>query len=132
MKNKLIFSFVFVFAAIFSYGQTTDSLPSVLKPEKTAEFKGGLSGWSRFLEKNLDPDLLRKNGAPAGRYMVIGNFLVDSLGKVSDIRIVKDPGYGAADEFIRILKLSSKNWIPAQDQGKPVPYRHMQSLTLIN
>ena len=108
-----------------------DSLPSVLNPEKRAEFKGGINGWISFLETNLNRDLLSSTGAPSGSYRVLGNFLVDSLGKVSDIRIEVDPGYGAAEEFIRVLKLSSKKWIPAVDHGKAVPYRHKQSLTLL-
>lgn len=133
MKNKLLLLVLLTvcMTGIKLYGQETDSLPSVLNPEKKAEFTGGLNGWVKFLEKNLDRDLMYRKSAPRGAYKVNGSFLVDTLGQVSDIRIEKDPGYGAAAEFIRVIKLSSKKWIPAYDNGKAVPFRHKQSLTLL-
>jgi protein TonB len=132
MKNKLLFSFLFVLASFISYGQTTDSLPSVLNPEKKAAFTDGMNGWIKFLERNLDRDLMFRVHAPKGAYRVTGNFLVDTLGHVSDIRIETDPGYGTAAEFKRVIKLSSGRWIPAYDKGKAVPFRHQQSITLMN
>jgi len=132
MKNILCI-FLFVNISVCSYSQqSTDSLPSVLNPEKKAEFKGGTNSWLRFLENNLNRSLLSSNGAPSGSYRTIANFLIDAEGKVSDIRIEVNPGYGAAEEVIRILKLTSKQWVPASDQGKPVPYRHKQSVTLLS
>jgi protein TonB len=80
--------------------------------------------------KNLDRGLLQKKDAPSGKYTVTSEFTIDSAGAVTDIKIITDPGYGTAEEFIRILKLSSKQWVPAFDKGKNVAYRHKQSLTL--
>jgi hypothetical protein len=117
--------------SVAGYSQAAqDSLPSVLNPEKKAEFKGGVGGWIKFLESNLNRDLLERQSAPTGSYRVTGNFLVDAAGNVSDIRIQADPGYGTAAEYIRVLKLSSGKWIPATDKGITVPFRHVQSLTL--
>ncbi len=135
MKNKLLLLFIVTMflTAVKTYAQDTkDSVAAVANPEKRAEFKGGLNAWSKFLETNLDRNLLTRQGAPGGRYTVIGNFLIDSEGAIHDIQIERDPGYGTAAEFTRILKLSSKNWSPAFDKGKPVPYRHKQSLTFVN
>ncbi len=132
MKN-IFCLFLFLCIGFCCYAQPApDSLPSVLNPEKKAEFKGGLTGWLRFLENNLNRSLLLSHGAPVGSYRTIANFLIDTEGKVSDIRIEVNPGYGAAEEFIRILKLSNKQWVPAYDQGNPVPYRYKQSLTLLS
>lgn len=135
MKNKLLLLFIatMFITGIKTYAQDTkDSLATVINPEKRPEFKGGLNGWSKFLETNLDRDLLTRQRAPGGRYTVIGNFLIDSVGAIHDIQIERDPGYGTAAEFTRMLKLSSKNWLPALDKGKPVSYRHKQSLTFVN
>ncbi|MES2004395.1 MAG: hypothetical protein V4450_07730 [Bacteroidota bacterium] len=127
------FPFLLICLGTSSYAQTKqDSLPSVLNPEKIAEFKGGVNGWTDFLQRTLNPSLLSAAGAPAGAYRTIANFLVDSLGNVSDIRIEVNPGYGAAEEFIRVLKLSNKKWVPAYDHSKRVAYRHKQSLTLLS
>jgi len=135
MKNKLLLFFIaaMLITGIKTYAQDTkDPLVTVVNPEKQPEFKGGLNAWTKFMETNLDGDLLIRQSAPHGRYTVIGDFLVDSVGAIRDIIIIRDPGYGMAAEFTRILKLSSKNWLPALDKGKPVPYRHKQSLTFVN
>jgi hypothetical protein len=135
MKHR---SFLFLLIALCSvsaagYSQSSrDSLPSVLNPEKRAEFKGGINGWNKFLESNLDRNLLERKGAPSGSYRVSGNFLVDAAGNIADIRVETDPGYGAAEEFIRVMKRSSGKWIPATDKGVAVPFRHRQALTLNN
>lgn len=133
MKKKLsaLMLPILLLLGSIAYGQATDSLPSVLNPEKKAEFKGGINGWLRFLETSLDRDMIYRSGAPNGSYRVLGNFLVDTLGKVSDIRIEVDPGFGAAEEYKRVLNLSSKKWTPAYDNGRPVPFRHKQSITLL-
>jgi protein TonB len=133
MKNKLLFLILLLLCItnIKIYGQATDSLPSVLNPEKKAEFIGGMNGWTKFLFTNVERDLLARKGAPRGSYKVIGNFLIDTLGQVSDIRIETDPGYDTAAEFTRLLTLSSKKWIPAYDHGKAVLFRNKQSLTLV-
>ncbi|NCI47494.1 energy transducer TonB [Sediminibacterium soli] len=131
-KSILLLCFACSVAVTTLQAQTpADSITVVSNPEKKAEFKGGVNGWIRFLESTLDRNLLEKNNAPSGSYRVIGNFIVDRDGSVKDIRIEEDPGYGAADEYKRVLLLSSKKWIPASDKGIAVAYRHKQSLTLI-
>lgn len=134
MKNKLFILLVLALSlpGITVFAQSgTDSAASI-KPEKLPGFKGGLNAWTSFLENNLDRDLLQRAGAPAGKYKVVADFMIEPDGKVSDIIIETDPGYGTADEMKRILKLSSKKWIPAFDKGKAIAYRNKQSLTLNN
>jgi protein TonB len=132
---KKHFFFLFLSIAIFTgdaAAQTgTDSSVTIAKPEKTPEFKGGPNGWTRFLEKNLNRDVIA-NLSSGKKYKVVANFLVDADGSVKDIQIEDDPGGGTADELKRILKLSSKQWVPAYDKGQPIAYRHKQSLTLTN
>jgi len=134
MRNKLLLLVLLTVCTTATkiYSQATDSLPSVLNPEKKAEFTGGLRAWQIFLERNLDRDLISRARAPQGSYKIIGNFFIDTLGKVTDIRIETDPGYGTADEFKRVINLSSGKWTPAYDNGKAVPYRNKQSITIIN
>ena len=130
MKNKTFLLFIVTLLLTSYTGYSQDSSSLATKPEKNVEFKGGLNGWASFLQNNLDRDLLRRKDAPSGKYTVVADFLVDSIGAVSDIKIITDPGYGTADEFIRILKLSSKKWKPAFDKGKNISMRTKQSLTL--
>lgn len=78
-----------------SYGRVyIDTTTVLLTPDKMPEYKKGMRGWLDFLEGRLERDLPQKQGAPAGRYLVIASFLVDSVGGVRDIKIEFDRGYG--------------------------------------
>jgi periplasmic protein TonB len=93
-----------------------------------AEFPGGIQGWTRYLERNLNSDIPVENGAPANVYTVIVTFIVDKEGKVSDVKAENDPGYGTKEEAVRVIK-KGPNWIPANQNGKAVVYRHKQAIT---
>ncbi|MBW0176830.1 energy transducer TonB [Sediminibacterium sp.] len=93
-----------------------------------AEFPGGIKEWQRFLERNLNSDLPTDNGAPVGVYTVTVSFVVDTEGKVSDVKAENDPGYGTKDEAVRVIRKGPK-WIPANQNGRAVVYRHKQMIT---
>lgn len=105
--------------------ELTDRFVSVQIP---AEFPGGIQGWTRYLERNLNSDIPVENGAPTNVYTVIVTFIVDKEGKVSDVKAENDPGYGTKEEAIRVIK-KGPNWIPANQNGKAVVYRHKQAIT---
>lgn len=93
-----------------------------------AEFPGGIKEWQKFLERNLNSELPTENGAPVGVYTVVVTFIVDIDGKVSDVQAESDPGYGTKDEAIRVIRKGPK-WIPANQNGRSVEYRHKQAIT---
>jgi hypothetical protein len=128
MKTKFLLLFLLVGITLTSHAQSDTTQ---FKPEKYPAFKGGVNAWTSFLEMSLDRNLMEKNGAPEGSHTTLASFIVDADGTVLDIKIEKDPGYGAADEMIRILKKSSKKWEPAVYNGRPIAFRTKQSLTLI-
>jgi len=135
MKNRLCLLFMATILTLGfkSYGQVYfDSTTVFVTPDKMPEYKKGLRGWLDFLEAKLDRDLLQRQGAPAGKYIVIASFLIDSVGRVKDIKIEFDRGYGTGDEVKRIIELTDKKWTPAYDKGKPVSFRHRQSITFVN
>lgn len=105
--------------------ELTDRFVSVQIP---AEFPGGIQGWTRYLERNLNSDIPVENGAPTNVYTVIVTFIVDKEGKVSDVKAENDPGYGTKEEAVRVIK-KGPNWIPANQNGKAVVYRHKQAIT---
>jgi periplasmic protein TonB len=90
-----------------------------------AIFKGN---WVRFLERNLNGDVPVGNGAPPGKYPVLIQFVVDTEGKVSDIRAISNNGYGMEDEAIRVLKKAEK-WEPAIQNGHQVKTYKRQLIT---
>ena len=93
--------------------------------EKLPEFPGGLTEFYKFIGKNF------KMSAEANKIKVKGKaymqFIIEKDGSLSDIKTIKDPGYGLGDEAIRVLKLSPK-WTAATQEGKAV--RVMYSLPI--
>ena len=95
-----------------------------------AEFPGGTSAWSRYLERNLNRDIPVENGAPPGRYTVVVAFTVSKTGAISDVAAENDPGYGTKGEAIRVIT-KGPAWKPAVQNGRNVIYRHKQAVTFV-
>jgi protein TonB len=95
-----------------------------------AEFPGGIAGWTKYLERNLNRDLPVEQGAPPGKYTVYVSFTVDKAGNISDVKAENDPGYGTKDEAVRVIK-KGPSWKPAVQNGRNVIYRHKQGITFV-
>jgi protein TonB len=95
-----------------------------------AKFPGGIDAWKDYLKKNLRTEVPVNNGAPGGTYTVTVSFVVDKDGNISDVQAVNDPGYGTAEEAVRVIK-RSKQWDPAIQNGNPVVYRQIQAITFV-
>lgn len=96
--------------------------------QEEPKFDGGKEAWSKFLQEKLNRSLPIEKGAVPGNYTVVLSFIVDTKGKVSNVEAENDPGYGTAEEAVRVMKLSP-NWIPAKQNGKPVLYKNKQTIT---
>ena len=97
--------------------------------DQEASFPGGREEWAKFLGKTLRRGIPTDN-APPNSYTVIVSFLVDKAGNISDVRADNDPGYGTADEAVRIIQKSPR-WIPANQNGRPVLYRQKQPIRFL-
>jgi protein TonB len=93
--------------------------------EVDAKFIGN---WEKFLYKNLNANVPVDNGAPAGTYKVIVQFIVDVDGNVSDIKALTNHGYGMEQEAIRVLKKATK-WEPAFQNSTHVKAYRSQPIT---
>src|SRR3989339_3295 len=96
--------------------------------QEEPKFNGGKEAWIAFLNKNLKKEIPIEKGGPPGKYTVVLSFIIDTKGKVSNVEAENDPGYGTAEEAVRVMKLSP-NWIPAKQNGKPVVYKHKHTIT---
>lgn len=94
--------------------------------ENPAEFPGGTSEWVRYLQKNLMYPQAAIESANENTVRV--QFVVDTEGNISEVVALNDPGDGLAAEAVRIIKTGPK-WIPAEQNGRKVKYRHIQSIT---
>lgn len=96
--------------------------------EVEASFEGGEEGWRNYLMKNLNGNTPVVNGAPAGRYTVIVQFVVAKNGAVSAVKALTKHGYGMEAEVIRILR-QSPPWVPAVQNGRKVMAYRKQPVT---
>jgi hypothetical protein len=95
-----------------------------------ASFPGGADAWLKYLQRNLNLDVPVKNGAGEGKYVVELSFIVDEKGMLSNVKAIKDPGYGTAAEAIRMIT-KGPNWKPAQQNGHLVVSQTKQSITFV-
>lgn len=96
--------------------------------EAEAQFPGGADAWRRYLERNLDANIPKKNGAPRGDYPVVLEFDVDSNGGISNVHSTSKNGYGTEDEAIKLIKKGPK-WVPAKKNGSFVASTVRQTIT---
>ncbi len=71
---------------------------------------------------------------PAGvllKGQVYIGFVVREDGSLTDFRVLRDLGYGAGEEALRVLKLS-KNWIPGEIDGEKVATTFVLPISIPN
>jgi protein TonB len=82
--------------------------------EVKPEFPGGITAFYKFIGANYKtPDVAGLKGK------LIVAFVVDKDGSLTDIKVLRDIGFGTGTEAVRVLKLSPK-WIPAEQNGQTV------------
>lgn len=100
------------------------------KVELEAEFPGGPKEWEKFLKRNLYPDVPVDNNAAPGRYTVYLQFVVDTDGRVSNIKALTAHGFGMEEEAIRVLRKATQ-WKPANQNGRAVKAYRKQPITFV-
>ena len=105
-----------------------NKLPGYFTYQKQARFPGGAEGWVDYLQTHLKADVPARKKAPAGIYTVTVSFLVDKKGKITEVKAANDPGYGTAEEAIRVIK-TGPDWIPAVQNNVPVIFRQLQNIS---
>ncbi|BAV06789.1 HNH endonuclease [Filimonas lacunae] len=93
-----------------------------------AKFPGGDEAWRRFIASNINTEIPIENGAPPGNYTVTLLFSIAQDGSVINVTALNNPGYGSAQEAIRVISNSPK-WFPAVQNGEAVNYRQKQMIT---
>jgi TonB-dependent SusC/RagA subfamily outer membrane receptor len=91
------------------------------------QFPGGEEALVKYLEQNLNHKLPSERGGPEGKYTVVLSFLVEEDGTVSNIEARNDPGYGTAEEAIRVIRNGPK-WIPSERDGVKGNYLKRMSI----
>jgi periplasmic protein TonB len=82
--------------------------------EVQPEFPGGMAGFYKYVGKNYTyPEGEEINGK------VLVSFVVEKDGSLTDIKVLRDLGYGTGAEAIRVLKKMPR-WSPGEQNGRKV------------
>ncbi|MFN3753252.1 energy transducer TonB [Flavobacterium sp.] len=82
--------------------------------EVKPDFPGGLEKFYKFIGKNFQ---VPEEDGLKGKIFV--TFVVEKDGSLTDIKVIRDIGYGTGKEAIRVLK-SCPKWNPGEQNGKKV------------
>jgi antitoxin component YwqK of YwqJK toxin-antitoxin module len=97
---------------------------------KDPSFKGGTSGWMKYVAKNVNGELLADLGIPAGTYNLKIYFVIDKDGSVTQVRATSSPACRqCVHEAVSAIS-ASPGWSPAILNNEPVKAYQMQPLTL--
>ncbi|PKB17548.1 energy transducer TonB [Flavobacterium sp. 5] len=84
--------------------------------DKLPEFPGGINKFYTYVGNNFEKPELDSEAA----IRVSVSFVIEKDGSMTDIRVLKDPGYGLGKEAIRVLKSLKTKWNPGMIDGKAV------------
>jgi periplasmic protein TonB len=123
MKKNLIILLFFVFQ-IANAQNTSDGLPKQ-KPkdesiyntsniEVKPDYPGGINEFYKYIGKKYRVPNVK---GLSGKVFVC--FVVEKDGSLTDIKVIRDIGYGSGEEAIRVLK-KCKKWSPGLQNGKKV------------
>lgn len=85
--------------------------------EKKPDFPGGINAFYKFIRNNY---IAPSKGVKGNVYV---SFIVEIDGSLSDIKILRDLGYGTGVEVIRVMS-KCPNWIPGEQNGQKVRVAH--------
>ena len=94
--------------------------------EVKADFPGGIDKFRNFIGKNFQ--MPEDEDFPGGKVFV--TFVVEKDGSLTDIKVIRDAGYGTGKEAIRVIKSSSVKWNPGEQNGRKVRMQFMMPINL--
>ena len=84
--------------------------------DKMPEFPGGINKFYNYVGNNFEkPELDERN-----TYKIYVAFVIERDGSMTDIKVIRDPGFGLGKEAIRVLKSLKTKWSPGMIGSKPV------------
>ena len=118
MKKKLVIV-VFLFLSQMTIAQevvppSKEPILEINEVDVSPSCPGGIDNFYNFFEKNF-----KKPEVPQLIGKLFVSFVVEKDGTLSDVRTIKDVGFGTGIEAERVILLSP-NWIPAKKDRKAV------------
>jgi periplasmic protein TonB len=92
--------------------------------EVQPEYPGGMPNFYKFVGNNYQ---VPEEEGLSGKVLV--SFVVERDGSLTDIKVIRDLGYGTGAEAIRVLKKGPK-WAPGEQNGKKVRCTYQLPITI--
>ncbi len=92
--------------------------------EVKPEFPGGMDKFYAFVGKNFN---VPEEEGISGKVFV--SFTVEKDGSLTDIKVLRDIGFGTANEALRVLKKCPR-WAPGEQNGKKVRCTYSLPITI--
>ena len=81
------------------------------------DFPGGIEKFKLYISKKIK--IPKEIIANKKKGIVFIQFIIEKDGKISNIKVLRDFGYGSKEEAERIMK-KCPNWLPAEYKGEKV------------
>ncbi|MBQ0117600.1 MAG: energy transducer TonB [Flavobacterium sp.] len=107
-------------------GDGEDTNKVYMAVEKTAEPPGGLQAFYKTFAKKYNAPEVDEG---IRQIKVTLSFVVEKDGSFTNVRVLRDPGFGAGREAIRVLNTMPK-WAPAQQNGRAVRSQFSLPITI--
>lgn len=88
-----------------------------LSLEEIPTYKGGMENFYHDFARSYNTPTMARQAGINGR--IILGFVVETDGSLSEVKIIANPGYGTAEEAVRVLK-RLKRWQCGRQRGIPV------------
>ncbi len=106
-------------------GEDPDKLYNTAGIEVKPEFPGGIDKFYSYLKNNFQSP--EDESFKGGKVFV--QFVVEKDGSLTDIKVLRDVGYGTAAEAMRLFKKCPR-WSPGEQNGKKVRCTYVQTISL--
>ena len=94
--------------------------------EVKPEFPGGQEMFFKYVAKNF----VIPAESPSSVKIFI-SFIVEKDGSLTDIKVLRDSGYGTGKEAVRVIR-SSPKWKPGLQNGKAVRVKYSVPINVVN
>lgn len=115
--NRILLAVTFIICFYSATAQSTPADSSVIYPfpDVKAEYPGGIKEFYNFFSSNFVAPEIEADT----EFNFYFSYVVEADGALSNVQIIRDPGYGIGTEALRVINLSPK-WKPAVKDNVPV------------
>ena len=87
--------------------------------------------WINYLENNLQLDSLAAEAIPVGMYQARISFEIEIDGRLRNVNVVKDPGYGLGERARKIIQAYKGKWQTPSPSDPKIISRRIQPITYV-